>query len=135
MFVLIPTAEVRSSASKTSCPLAVFTNALTPFPVCHSFSTEEFVIMLIPDFFIERSICFEISSSSTGTTFGMNSTTVTSSSHCIIEMSKFNPNSSQNLQQSSIWLFWLKSLLGGIQLLFYHLVASLVILLNGLPLQ
>ncbi|MNK80342.1 hypothetical protein D3C87_1000550 [compost metagenome] len=78
MFVLIPTAESTMSASKTSSPFAVLTKALTPAPVVSIRSTEELVITLIPDFFKERSNCFEISSSSTGTTFGINSTIVTS---------------------------------------------------------
>ncbi len=78
MLVLIPTADNKISASKTSSPFAVLTNAFTPFPEVSIRSTEEFVITLIPAFFNERSNCFEMSSSSTGTTFGMNSTIVTS---------------------------------------------------------
>ena len=78
MLVLIPTAESKISASRTSSPFAVLTNALTPAPVVSILSTEELVMILIPAFFKERSICFEMSSSSTGTTFGMNSTIVTS---------------------------------------------------------
>ncbi len=66
------------SASSSISPLAVFTNALTPFPLVSIFSTEEFVITVIPDFFKDFSNSFEISSSSTGTTFGINSTIVTS---------------------------------------------------------
>ena len=78
IFVLIPTAESKISASRTTSPLAVFTNAFTPAPVVSMRSTDEFVITVIPDFFNDFSICLEISSSSTGTTFGMNSTIVTS---------------------------------------------------------
>ena len=77
MFVLIPTAESKMSASITSSPLAVFTVAFTPFPEVSIFSTDEFVIIVTPAFFIERSICLEMSSSSTGTIFGINSTKVT----------------------------------------------------------
>ena len=78
ILVLIPTAESKISASKISSPLAVFTNAFTPFPEVSIFSTEDEVMIFTPAFFIERSICFEISSSSTGTIFGINSTIVTS---------------------------------------------------------
>ena len=78
MLVLIPTAESKISASKTSSPFAVLTNALTPEPVVSIRSTEEVVMILTPAFFMERSICFEMSSSSTGTILGINSTMVTS---------------------------------------------------------
>ena len=78
MLVLIPTADNKISASKTSSPLAVFTKALTPLPEVSMRSTDALVMMVMPAFFIERSICFEMSSSSTGTIFGINSTMVTS---------------------------------------------------------
>ena len=78
MFDLIPTADNKISAVKVSSPFFVFTVATTPSPEVSTDKTSELVITLIPAFLIERSNCFEISISSTGTTFGMNSTIVTS---------------------------------------------------------
>ena len=78
ILVLIPTAESKSSASRISSPLAVFTVAFTPVPETSIFSTDELVMIFTPAFFIERSICFEMSSSSNGTILGKNSTIVTS---------------------------------------------------------
>ena len=78
IFVLIPTAERRISASSTSSPLAVFTNAFTPLPEVSTLVTSAEVIMLIPDFLRLFSNCLEMSSSSTGTILGINSTIVTS---------------------------------------------------------
>jgi len=65
------------SASRVTSPLAVFTLAFTPSPLVSTLSTEALVMISIPDFFRDFSKCFEISSSSTGTMFGINSTTVT----------------------------------------------------------
>ena len=70
MLVFIPTADNKISASKFSSPFFVFTVALTPVPDVSTVSTEEFVIILIPAFFKDRSNCFEISLSSTGTIVG-----------------------------------------------------------------
>ena len=77
MFAAIPTAESKISASRVMFPFAVFTFAFTPFPVVSTLSTEAFVMISIPDFFKDFSKCLEISSSSTGTMFGKNSTMVT----------------------------------------------------------
>ena len=43
-----------------------------------TFSTEELVMIFIPDFLKDRCNCFETSSSSTGTILGIYSTIVTS---------------------------------------------------------
>ena len=77
IFAAIPTAESTISASKVTFPLAVFTLAFTPSPEVSRDSTEAFVITSIPAFFRDFSKCLETSSSSTGTIFGINSTTVT----------------------------------------------------------
>jgi len=76
--VFIPTADKIISASKTSSPLDVFTVAFTPLPEVSTLVTSDDVMIFIPFFLKERSNCLETSSSSTGTTFGKNSTIVTS---------------------------------------------------------
>ena len=78
IFDLIPTADNKISASNFISPFLVFTVATTPSPEVSTASTEEFVIILIPAFLKERSNCFDTSISSTGTTFGIYSTMVTS---------------------------------------------------------
>ena len=74
----IPTADKTISASNISSPFLVLTDALHVFPEVSTFSTEAFVITFMPAFLNERSNCLEMSTSSTGTIFGMYSTTVTS---------------------------------------------------------
>jgi len=77
IFAAIPTAESRISASNVMFPSLVFTLALTPFPEVSTDSTDALVMISIPDFLRDFSKCLEISSSSTGTIFGINSTIVT----------------------------------------------------------
>ena len=52
--------------------------AVVEVHISNTFSREEFVIILIPDFLKDFSSCFDTSSSSTGTILGMYSTMVTS---------------------------------------------------------
>ncbi|MNY36806.1 hypothetical protein D3C86_1713160 [compost metagenome] len=77
IFGVIPTAERTTSASNTCMPVAVLTFTLQISPDLSTDSTEAFVMMLIPAFLKLRSNPLETSSSSTGTIFGKNSTTVT----------------------------------------------------------
>ena len=78
VFGTTPAADKTTSASKISSPFAVLIVALTKSPVVSTPVTSAFVKTLIPDFFRDKSNCFEISSSSTGTIRGKYSTIVTS---------------------------------------------------------
>jgi hypothetical protein len=74
----IPTADSTISQLIFSSPFFVLTITSHPLSDLFTFSTEELVIILIPFFLNVFSNCFETSISSTGTIFGKNSTTVTS---------------------------------------------------------
>ena len=77
ILAVIPTADKTTSASITSIPLAVLMFTLQTAPVVSTDSTEEPVMILIPDFLNERAKFLEISSSSKGTMLSKNSTIVT----------------------------------------------------------
>ncbi|MNK80547.1 hypothetical protein D3C87_1002680 [compost metagenome] len=77
MLATIPAAESTISASMVCIPEAVLTETLQPAPLVSTDSTLAEVITSIPVFFKLRNNCFETSSSSTGTTFSINSTMVT----------------------------------------------------------
>ena len=72
-----PTALNKISASKVTSPDGVFTIAFTPVPLVSTFSTSLPVIMMMPCFLNCFSSSLLMSSSSTGTILGINSTTVT----------------------------------------------------------
>ena len=78
MLASIPTAERTTSHSIFSSPFAVLTVTTHPFPEVSTDSTEELVLILIPDFLNDFSNCLETSLSSIGTIVGKYSTTVTS---------------------------------------------------------
>ena len=78
MFACIPTADNTTSHSIFSSPFAVLTVTIQPFPLVSTASTDASVMILMPDFLKDFSNCFDTSSSSTGTMFGMYSTMVTS---------------------------------------------------------
>ena len=78
IFVLIPTADKTISAEISSSPSFVLMVALTLLPLVFTFVTSALVKTFIPLFVKLLSICFEISSSSTGMILGIYSTRVTS---------------------------------------------------------
>ena len=78
IFASIPTAESTISHSIVSSPFSVFTFTKQPLPEVSTDSTEEFVLILIPDFLNDFESCFETSTSSIGTMLGKYSTIVTS---------------------------------------------------------